>query len=665
MKISFLLIIVTSFIFYGVVGKDKIWLLAPLMISNYALIVGWLISKFLNNKNIKHKFSLPVDVIFWFLFLIYSICIIPFSSIPYESKLEILYLGSVIGSFLFWRNEHKSYKKNNKYFYSLLIVVLFCAVYGLVIHFKFPDQILWTDRYTDAYQGRLRSTYICPNHFAHLMQMIIPFCIAYLSISKSYLSLKLISLYSVIIFIPTLFFTESRAGWLGTIASIIVLLCLFAFNRSKKLFYISLIITPIIAISVLILSWNFSETFQRRMLPVVEFIQGQVEGGVGSESKDFRPQTWSDTITMIKDRPILGFGPGNYNYTFPKYRETFKDQRIITGHPHNEYLELISDYGLIGFFLFLIAWMSTLLMLFKNSINSTDKRHKIIGFSAISMVVGTMVHSFFDFQMHIFPNAMVFAFLLSISLAPQKNTIKNYEFSFLQKNKNYFLIILIIVYFIGLIFCFKILTSSLYRAQSEIKFNQYADKNYDSLNLINKSIWIDSKNWKAYKQLAKIYTNNRYYNLNLDEKIDLAKSELESYKKANMLNPHDPEIFVGIGKSLIFIGRNTSNYSSIDEGFEWLYKACNYKKFNNIYWWILGTELRINERYNEALSIFKKTNKIELTKSIDANIQWIERTINSENLIHKLNSEDKKISITDKREKSLLDILKERTKIKK
>ena len=61
----------------------------------------------------------------------------------------------------------------------------------------------------------------------------------------------------------------------------------------------------------------------------------------------------------------------------------------------------------------------------------------------------------------------------------------------------------------------------------------------------------------------------------------LAKSELESYKKANMLNPHDPEIFVGIGKSLIFIGRNTSNYSSIDEGFEWLYKACNYKKFNN------------------------------------------------------------------------------------
>ena len=665
MKISFLLIIVTSFIFYGVVGKDKIWLLAPLMISNYALIVGWLISKFLNNKNIKTEFSLPVDIIFWFLFLVYSICIIPFSSIPYESKLEILYLGSVIGSFLFWRNELNNFKKNNKYFYSLLMVVLFCAVYGLVIHFKFPDQILWTQRYTDAYEGRLRSTYICPNHFAHLIQMMIPFCIAYLSMSRSYLSLKLLSLYSVIIFVPTLFLTESRAGWLGTIISIVIFTCLFAFNKSKKLFYTTLIVTPIIAISILILGWNFSETFQRRMLPVVEFIQGQIEGGVGSESRDFRPQTWSDTIVMIKDKPILGFGPGNYNFTFPKYRETFKDQRIVTGHPHNEYLELISDYGLIGFSLFSTAWLSSLYILLKNSIQSRDKRHKIFGFSAISMIIGTMVHSFFDFQMHIFPNAMVFSFLLAISLAPQKNNIKNFEFSFLQKNKNYFLVILIITYFIGLIFCVKILTSSIYRAQSEAKFNQYADKNYVSSNLINRSIWLDSQNWRAYKQLAKIYSNNRYYNLNLDEKIDLAKLELEFYKKANSINPHDPEVFVGIGKALLFIGRNTSNYSYVDEGFEWLYKACNYRKFNNIYWWVLGTELRINNRYDEALSIFKKTNKNELSKSINSNIQWIERKINSINHANHINSEDKPFSKTVKREKSLLDILKERTKIEK
>lgn len=145
----------------------------------------------------------------------------------------------------------------------------------------------------------------------------------------------------------------------------------------------------------------------------------------------------------------------------------------------------------------------------------------------------------------------------------------------------------------------------------------------------------------------------------------MAKLELEFYKKANSINPHDPEVFVGIGKALLFIGRNTSNYSYVDEGFEWLYKACNYRKFNNIYWWVLGTELRINNRYDEALSIFKKTNKKELSKSINSNIQWIERKINSINHANHINSEDKPFSKTVKREKSLLDILKERTKIEK
>ena len=66
-------------------------------------------------------------------------------------------------------------------------MVLLCALYGFVIHFKSPEQVLWAERYTDAYEGRLRSTYICPNHFAHLLQMLLPFlaiwvCIAQVSI---------------------------------------------------------------------------------------------------------------------------------------------------------------------------------------------------------------------------------------------------------------------------------------------------------------------------------------------------------------------------------------------------------------------------------------------------------------------------------------------------
>ena len=118
-----------------------------------------------------------------------------------------------------------------------------------------------------------------------------------------------------------------------------------------------MILVPLCSTLLLLGGWRFSETFQRRMAPVVEFLQGQADEGIGSESKDFRPQTWMDTIDMIKEAPLIGFGPGNYRYTFPEYRNRFKGRRIVTGHPHNEYLELMADYGLLGFGLFSVAWI--------------------------------------------------------------------------------------------------------------------------------------------------------------------------------------------------------------------------------------------------------------------------------------------------------------------
>ena len=150
-----------------------------------------------------------------------------------------------------------------------------------------------------------------------------------------------------------MFLTESRAGWLGAIASISVIICAFSLLKSKKLFFGVLFSIPILVSIIFILSWNYSDTFQRRMSPVLNYFEGQVSGGIGSDSKDFRPQTWKDTITMIGDRPLLGSGPGTYNYVFQKYRKSFQGERIITGHPHNEYLEIISDYGVEIFYYFL------------------------------------------------------------------------------------------------------------------------------------------------------------------------------------------------------------------------------------------------------------------------------------------------------------------------
>ena len=105
-------------------------------------------------------------------------------------------------------------------------------------------------------------------------------------------------------------------------------------------------------------------------------------------------------------------------------------------------------------------------------------------------------------------------------------------------------------------------------------------------------------------------------------KIEIARQELNMYRKALKINKYDAEIHVGIAKALIFIGRNQENNLMIKEGINHLYEACKIKKFNNIYWWLLGSELRKNNFLNDSLSIFKQMDKYELESSINANIEW-------------------------------------------
>lgn len=623
-----LLTAILSFIFFGAVGEDKAFLLAPVFVLNYGLVLVWWMSKIVYFRAQKEPLRVPLDLILWFLFTIYGIFIIPSSDVVFCSKVELVFLGGVIGSFTVWRNECNTFHKNTFLINFLIVTVLFSALYGFVIHFKSPEQILWTQRYTDAYEGRLRSTYICPNHFAHLLQMLLPFLVVWLFLSKIRISLRGLAAYAFIAFLPPLFLTESRAGWLGSLTAIGALGLLLAWYHSKKLFLVMLIIIPLIGSSLLLAGYFYSETFQRRMDPVVEFLTIQKNNGIGSEVRDFRPQTWADTVKMIQCKPFFGYGPGTYRYSYPQYRERFKGQRIITGHPHNEYLELIADYGWIGFILFGSAWLCSLGRCLKLSFRSKEKHHTFVGFAAVAMILGTMVHSFFDFQMHIYPNAMIFSGLLAFAMAPMERYQKKY--GFIIKNKAIVYVCSILA-LIGFLFCMKIMLSDYMRAHAEKKFISARSENVSSLKWAEKSIKWDESNWMAYQVKANILYDLRYYSLRLSDKLKISQSEKIAFENSYIHNEKSPTTCLGLGRVNLFLSRHIDEKSESkkyeDRGFMFLREACLMRKYNDLYWWKLGSELRNSGFYNESLEVFQKTKKMRKSGSVMANIAWLERQL--------------------------------------
>lgn len=71
-----------------------------------------------------------------------------------------------------------------------------------------------------------------------------------------------------------------------------------------------------------------------------------------------RVKLWTAGLRMIEDRPIVGVGPGNFVTASPRYSRG-EMLRFQLG-PHNSYVGIAAENGLVGLGLFLLLHFLTL-----------------------------------------------------------------------------------------------------------------------------------------------------------------------------------------------------------------------------------------------------------------------------------------------------------------
>lgn len=115
----------------------------------------------------------------------------------------------------------------------------------------------------------------------------------------------------------------------------------------KQLFVVSLI--AILATGVLL----GSETSRDRInLAIQEFTHIKTDGDAGSMG--VRHYWWTHSFNMIKKNPILGIGTGAYEEGLnQEIRGLTGPAATKTNDPHNQYLKILVEQGLLGFIIFL------------------------------------------------------------------------------------------------------------------------------------------------------------------------------------------------------------------------------------------------------------------------------------------------------------------------
>jgi O-antigen ligase len=73
-----------------------------------------------------------------------------------------------------------------------------------------------------------------------------------------------------------------------------------------------------------------------------------------------REEMWAAVRVSIEKAPLLGQGPGSVEVPISRVNKT------AGGHPHNDYLRLIHDFGYVGFTMWLLSWIGLIGVTFRN-----------------------------------------------------------------------------------------------------------------------------------------------------------------------------------------------------------------------------------------------------------------------------------------------------------
>jgi len=299
--------------------------------------------------------------------------------------------------------------------YIILISALFQAAYGCYMVISGNEFSFFVEK-TD-HLGLATGTFMNRNHFAGYLEMSLAVGIGlFISILSNQryhswrarlrnlldaiLSRKGLIRLSLIIICAGLIMSRSRMGNAAFFISLLLTGVLFLLmakhaTRSTSVLLLSLIVLDV----VLVGSWVGVE----RVVERIEHTSAETET---------RLEVARDTVTMIKDFPFTGVGAGNYFSSFPAYRG--HDIQSYYNHAHNDYLELLSEQGIIGLSLLGMAVLMSLAV----AIRAMRKRQSplLLGmaFASFMGVASILIHSSVDFNLQIPSNAMMFMLMMAL-----------------------------------------------------------------------------------------------------------------------------------------------------------------------------------------------------------------------------------------------------------
>ena len=213
--------------------------------------------------------------------------------------------------------------------------------------------------------GRVFSTMENPNNYAEILVLFVPFMFA-LFVNEKKAILKVMWIVLAGVTMVALLMTYSRSCYVAILIAMIVFILIYDYKLILPALILGLILIPFLP-----------ETVMNRIMTI---------GSLSDSSNSYRLYIWEVCAKLIGNYGISGLGIGPDAFA-RFYKAISYEKAIKAPHSHMLYMELILEYGVVGF----IGFMGYYIRIIRNgfkSISLADKEGKAYLAAGIGALLG-------------------------------------------------------------------------------------------------------------------------------------------------------------------------------------------------------------------------------------------------------------------------------------
>lgn len=264
-------------------------------------------------------------------------------------------------------------------------------------------------------------SFVNSNDFAAVIVMLVSIPLGLILVGAVPRDKKLLYVVAIALMGVSLLLSTSRGGLIAMLAVVIVLVILTTRAKGRKNFILKS------ALSLLLIVGGIAGAI---------FVGGETSLSRMAESAselETPPETtnryhiWKVTTKVIADNMPFGSGIGAYPQAYSKFDTLGGYERVEQAH--NDYLQILADAGIVGLILGGVFLFAFFRQGYEGSrVENTFRKGIAIG--AFAGCFGILVHSLFDFVLHITAVSVMFITLLAMLVASSreyKDDIRDFD----------------------------------------------------------------------------------------------------------------------------------------------------------------------------------------------------------------------------------------------